>query len=92
MPVLRIVKLFTLVSVMGPRYVCSPTTVVFGAMVDTFLLVLNGSIGAGLHVPFPVAIRSSLGFYFSCFADVTRMITMLFWHDSYFYGTLPLRC
>lgn len=53
---------------------------VFGAMTDTIPLCLNGIIGARLHVPFPIAIRSSFGFYFSRFAVVTRMITALFWH------------
>ncbi|EXJ95149.1 hypothetical protein A1O1_00268 [Capronia coronata CBS 617.96] len=51
-----------------------------GAMVDTIPLVLNGHIGAKFHIPFPVAIRSSFGFYFSRFAVVVRMITALFWH------------
>ena len=55
-------------------------TAVFGAMCDTVPLCLNGIIGAHLHVPFPVAIRASFGFYFSRFAVVTRMITALFWH------------
>ncbi|KAH8689069.1 putative allantoin permease [Talaromyces proteolyticus] len=51
-----------------------------GAMVDTIPLILNGHIGATFHIPFPVAIRSSFGFYFSRFAVVTRLITALFWH------------
>ena len=51
-------------------------------MADTVPLVLNGVIGARLHVPFPVAIRSSFGFYFSRFAVVVRMITALFWHGK----------
>lgn len=37
-------------------------------------------IGANLHVPFPVAMRSSFGWYFSRFAVVVRAITALFWH------------
>ena len=44
------------------------------------VLVLNGAIGAHLHIPFPVAARSSFGFLFARFAVVTRMITALFWH------------
>src|ERR1700760_2788655 len=42
--------------------------------------MLNGIIGAHYHIPFPVAARSSFGFYFSRFAIVTRAITALFWH------------
>lgn len=45
-------------------------------------MVLNGAIGSKLHVPFPVAIRSSFGFYFSRFAVVVRMVTALFWHGT----------
>ncbi|KAJ5485660.1 hypothetical protein N7539_005648 [Penicillium diatomitis] len=43
-------------------------------------LVLNGAIGAHLHVNFAVASRSSFGFYLSRAAVVVRMITALFWH------------
>lgn len=43
-------------------------------------LVLNGAIGAHLHVNFAVASRSSFGFYLSRAAVVIRMITALFWH------------
>lgn len=46
----------------------------------TVPLVLNGMIGARLHVPYPVAARSGFGWYFSRFAIVVRMITALFWH------------
>lgn len=49
-------------------------------MMDTIPLCLNGIIGARLHVPFPIAIRSSFGYYFSRFAVVVRMCTALFWH------------
>jgi NCS1 family nucleobase:cation symporter-1 len=43
-------------------------------------LILNGAIGAHLHVNFAVASRSSFGFYLSRVAVVIRMITALFWH------------
>ncbi|OGE48998.1 hypothetical protein PENARI_c024G07542 [Penicillium arizonense] len=43
-------------------------------------LMLNGAIGAHLHVNFAVASRSSFGFYLSRGAVVIRMITALFWH------------
>jgi cytosine/uracil/thiamine/allantoin permease len=49
---------------------------------DVVPLVLNGAIGAHLHVPFAVAVRSSFGYYFARFAIVTRLITALFWHGK----------
>src|SRR3569833_2443977 len=56
--------------------VCS----IFGSLVCTVPLVLNGIIGARLHVPFPVAARASFGWYFARFAIVVRAISALFWH------------
>jgi cytosine/uracil/thiamine/allantoin permease len=47
-------------------------------------MVLNGAIGAHLHVNFAVASRSSFGFYLSRVAVVIRMITALFWHGMFF--------
>lgn len=46
-------------------------------------MVLNGAIGADLHINFATAARSSFGFYFARFAVVVRMITALFWHGEY---------
>jgi len=37
-------------------------------------------IGARLHIPFPVVMRASFGWYFSRFAVVIRAVTALFWH------------
>ena len=54
--------------------------IILGSLVDVIPLVLNGAIGAHLHVPFPVAARSSFGFYLARFAVVVRVITALFWH------------
>ena len=54
--------------------------IIFGSLVCTVPLVLNGMVGARLHIPFPVAMRASFGWYFSRFAVVTRAITALFWH------------
>jgi len=54
--------------------------IIFGSLVCTVPLVLNGIVGARLHIPFPVAMRASCGWYFSRFAVVTRAITALFWH------------
>ena len=50
-------------------------------------LILNGAIGAHLHVNFAVASRASFGFYLSRGAVVVRMITALFWHGRYMWLT-----
>ncbi|KAH7020733.1 NCS1 nucleoside transporter [Microdochium trichocladiopsis] len=41
--------------------------------------ILNGHVGATLHVPFPIAIRSSYGYWFSYFCVVSRAILAAFW-------------
>jgi NCS1 family nucleobase:cation symporter-1 len=48
--------------------------------------VLNGAIGANLHISFPIACRASYGYWFSYFAVVSRGILAMFWfgvHTSY---------
>lgn len=42
-------------------------------------MVLNGTIGARLHVPFPVLNRSSFGFWLSYFSVISRVILSTFW-------------
>ena len=42
-------------------------------------MVLNGTIGARLHISFPVLNRSSFGFWFSYFSVVSRMVLSMFW-------------
>jgi len=42
-------------------------------------MVLNGAIGAKLHIPFSVAIRSSFGYYLAYFCIVSRSILAMFW-------------
>ena len=42
-------------------------------------MVLNGAIGAKLHIPFSVAIRASFGYYFAYFAIVSRAVLAMFW-------------
>jgi len=51
-------------------------------------------MGANLHIPFPVAMRSSFGWYFSRFAIVVRMATALFWHaiQTYTGSTAITQC
>lgn len=68
--------------------------IIFGSTCCTIPLVLNGMIGARLHVPYPVAARSGFGWYFSRFAIVVRMITALFWHaiQTYTGSTAMTQC
>lgn len=42
-------------------------------------MVLNGAIGAKMHIPFSVAIRSSFGYYLAYFCIVSRSILAMFW-------------
>ena len=42
-------------------------------------MVLNGTVGARLHVPFPVLNRSSFGFWFSYFSVISRVVLAMFW-------------
>jgi nucleobase:cation symporter-1, NCS1 family len=42
-------------------------------------MVLNGAIGAKLHVPFSVIIRSSFGYYLAYFCIASRAILAMFW-------------
>lgn len=37
-------------------------------------VALNGAIGAKHHIPFSIASRASMGFYFSYFAVVSRLV------------------
>jgi nucleobase:cation symporter-1, NCS1 family len=42
-------------------------------------MVLNGAIGAKLHVPFSVVTTSSFGYYLRYFCIVSRCILAMFW-------------
>lgn len=42
-------------------------------------MVLNGAIGAKLHIPFSVAIRAGFGYYFAYFCIISRSILAMFW-------------
>src|SRR5258705_9724899 len=42
-------------------------------------MVANGTIGARLHIPFPVLNRSSFGFWLSYFSVVSRVVLSMFW-------------
>ena len=42
-------------------------------------MVLNGTVGARLHVSFPVLNRSSFGFWFAYFSVISRVVLAMFW-------------
>ncbi|KAF7374888.1 hypothetical protein MSAN_00374900 [Mycena sanguinolenta] len=50
-----------------------------GHIIIGTVMVLNGTIGARLHVAFPVITRSSFGFWFSYFSVVSRVVLSMFW-------------
>ncbi|KAH6684400.1 NCS1 nucleoside transporter [Halenospora varia] len=49
------------------------------AMCNAIPTVLNGAIGADLHIPFPIAVRASYGYWLSYFCVISRGILALFW-------------
>ncbi|KAI1381416.1 uracil permease [Hypoxylon crocopeplum] len=53
--------------------------VLVAAICNAIPTVLNGAIGADLHIPFPIACRASYGYWFSYFCVVTRGVLALFW-------------
>ena len=50
-----------------------------GHIIISIVMVLNGTIGARLHVAFPVLNRSSFGFWFSYFSVISRVVLSMFW-------------
>lgn len=52
---------------------------VVGTFCVAIPMVLNGAIGAHLHVPFSVAVRSGFGYYFAYFCIVSRCVLAIFW-------------
>ncbi|KAJ7016958.1 cytosine-purine permease [Mycena alexandri] len=50
-----------------------------GHIIIAAVIVLNGTMGARLHVAFPVIARTSFGFSFSYFCVVCRIILSIFW-------------
>jgi NCS1 family nucleobase:cation symporter-1 len=42
-------------------------------------MVLNGAIGAKLHIPFSIVVRASFGYYLAYFCIVSRCILSMFW-------------
>ncbi|KAG6331822.1 hypothetical protein ID866_7267 [Astraeus odoratus] len=50
-----------------------------GYVIISMVMVMTGTIGARLHVAFPVLNRSSFGFWFSYFTVFSRVILSMFW-------------
>ncbi|KAF5323194.1 hypothetical protein D9758_016729 [Tetrapyrgos nigripes] len=50
-----------------------------GHVIIAVVMVLNGTVGARLHIAFPVLNRSSFGFWFSYFSVISRIILAMFW-------------
>ncbi|KAH9960641.1 cytosine-purine permease [Russula dissimulans] len=50
-----------------------------GHLVIAIVVVLVGTIGARLRVPFPVIARSSFGFWFSYFSVISLIVLSMFW-------------
>ncbi|KIJ61261.1 hypothetical protein HYDPIDRAFT_42834 [Hydnomerulius pinastri MD-312] len=57
-----------------------------GYGIISVVMVLNGTIGARLHVAFPVLNRSSFGFWFSYFTVFSRVILSMFWFGIQSYN------
>jgi len=53
--------------------------IVVGTSCVAIPMVLNGAIGAKLHIPFSVAIRASFGYYLAYFCICSRCILAMFW-------------
>lgn len=53
--------------------------IVVGTSCVAIPMVLNGAIGAKMHIPFSVAIRSSFGYYLGYFCIISRSILAMFW-------------
>jgi NCS1 nucleoside transporter family len=49
------------------------------ALCNAIPTILNGAIGADLHIPFPIAARASFGYWLSYFCVISRGILALFW-------------
>ncbi|KAI4716753.1 uridine permease-like protein Fui1 [Aureobasidium sp. EXF-10727] len=50
-----------------------------GTLCVAIPVVLNGAVGAHLHVPFSVIVRSGFGYYFAYFCIASRCILAMFW-------------
>ncbi|KAJ9144910.1 NCS1 nucleoside transporter family [Pleurostoma richardsiae] len=53
--------------------------VVVGTSSVAVPMVLNGSLGARLHIPFSVAVRAGFGYYLAYYCIVSRAVLAAFW-------------
>lgn len=63
--------------------------IAIGHVIIAAVMVLNGTIGARLHVPFPVLNRSSFGFWLSYFSVISRVVLSMFWFGIQAGGHVP---
>ncbi len=50
-----------------------------GHFILAVVIVLTGTIGARLRVPFTILARSSFGFWFSYFSVISLIVLSMFW-------------
>ncbi|CEL52152.1 putative permease C1683,05 OS=Schizosaccharomyces pombe (strain 972 / ATCC 24843) GN=SPBC1683.05 PE=3 SV=1 [Rhizoctonia solani AG-1 IB] len=53
--------------------------IAIGHFLIALAVTANGTIGARLHIPFPVLNRSSFGYWLSYFSVVSRCVLAMFW-------------
>lgn len=63
----------------GFTYKEAISIVALGFFILSFVISLNGTVGAIYHVPFPVLARASWGFWGSYVAIISRVILAVFW-------------
>ena len=61
------------------RQALAARAIVLGNIILGMVLVLSGTIGAQLHIPFPVINCFSFGFWLSYFSVISRVVLCLFW-------------
>ncbi|KAI0297023.1 NCS1 nucleoside transporter family [Multifurca ochricompacta] len=66
-------------STFAPSSAWSTPAIAVGHVLIAIVMVLNGTVGARLHIPFPVLNRSSFGFWLSYFSVISRVVLSMFW-------------
>ncbi|WVR08770.1 hypothetical protein IAU60_005828 [Kwoniella sp. DSM 27419] len=68
--------------------------IAIGNLIIAAAVALNGHVGSRHHIPFSIASRASLGFYFSYFAVVSRLIMGLLYFgiNTYIGASCALIC
>jgi NCS1 family nucleobase:cation symporter-1 len=59
-----------------------------GNIIIAAAITANGTIGSRHHIPFSIAARASMGFYFSYFAVVSRLVLGLVYF-GYVHSSSP---